>query len=226
MSERGQGGPPTGCTYRGPDADTGLTNFHVTIDIYAAPRYAGPMLKYILLGFLQYDPQTGYELTQILAESTMNFWHAYHSQIYTTLRKLEEQGLVESETDAAESGLSRRVYTITAAGRADLEGWLALPMMEADQMKQTFLVRIFFSGTRDIEDVKHELRIQRDLHQQKLAEYQNTIPAFIQESAGGRAELADHMRFWAATLRFGVLFEETYLRWLDETLAALTDFEV
>ena len=45
------------------------------------------MLKYVLLGFLNYTPMTGYELKQFMDESTANFWHAKQSQIYTTLKK-------------------------------------------------------------------------------------------------------------------------------------------
>ena len=54
------------------------------------------MLKYVLLGFLNYTPMTGYELKQFMDESTANFWHAKQSQIYTTLKKLEEEGMLES----------------------------------------------------------------------------------------------------------------------------------
>ena len=46
------------------------------------------MLKYVLLGFLNYAPQTGYELKQAIDKSTSFFWHAKQSQIYTTLKGL------------------------------------------------------------------------------------------------------------------------------------------
>jgi len=54
------------------------------------------MLKYILLEFLNYRPMTGCDLKKWIDQSTAHFWHAYHSQIYTTLRKMEADGLVQS----------------------------------------------------------------------------------------------------------------------------------
>ncbi|MFN8376037.1 MAG: PadR family transcriptional regulator [Anaerolineae bacterium] len=49
------------------------------------------MLKYTLLGFLSYMSLTGYELESYMAETTAYFWHAKLSQIYATLKKLEEE---------------------------------------------------------------------------------------------------------------------------------------
>ena len=48
------------------------------------------MIKFILLGFLNYQQMTGYELKQFMDESIAHFWHAYHSQIYTSLRQMEK----------------------------------------------------------------------------------------------------------------------------------------
>ena len=48
------------------------------------------MLKFTLLGFLNYTPMTGYELEGWVNASTGNFWHAELSQIYKTLKQLEK----------------------------------------------------------------------------------------------------------------------------------------
>ena len=71
------------------------------------------MLKYALLGFLNYDNKTGYELKQTMDRSTNHFWHAKQSQIYQTLKKLESDGLVVSHPEHQESRPDRRVYAIT-----------------------------------------------------------------------------------------------------------------
>ncbi len=174
------------------------------------------MLKYILLGFLKYRPMTGYELKTAMDESTMHFWHAYHSQIYTTLRKLEAQGLVVSEEEAGEDRLNRRTYTLTDAGRADLKAWLDTPLTETVPEKEDLLLRLFFSADRDKADVIDELRFQRQLHQRKLEQYQR----FAGQPLGDTPDAPDQP-FWAATLRFGVEYERMYLSWLDETIHTL-----
>ena len=71
------------------------------------------MLKYVLLGFLNYRNASGYDLKQLMDVSTSNFWHAKQSQIYTTLKKLEEDGMVASHIEPQESRPNRKVYEIT-----------------------------------------------------------------------------------------------------------------
>ena len=174
------------------------------------------MLKYILLGFLKYRSMTGYELKSLMDESTMHFWHAYHSQIYTTLRKLEDEGLVISELDEGDDKLNRRTYTLTDPGRADLMAWLNTPLAEAVPEKEDLLVRVFFSAERDRESVIDELRFQRQIHERKLTQYQH-IEVDPSDEGAPEADLP----FWTATLRFGVEYEKMYLAWLDETIESI-----
>ena len=48
-------------------------------------------LEHILLGALR-EPATGYELGKELAESAGHYWPAERSQIYPTLRRLQQRG--------------------------------------------------------------------------------------------------------------------------------------
>lgn len=178
------------------------------------------MLKYILLGFLQYNPMTGYDLKAQLATSTMHFWHAYHSQIYTTLRTLEEDGLLESVmTD--ETPLGKRIYSITASGRAALDEWLAQPQTRVSPSKHELLVRLFFSGRRDKAAILDELRIQRRLHQDVLATYQQFPTQGWDNPPGSETRTASEPFFWLATLDYGQRYEEMYIAWLDDLIAQL-----
>ncbi len=100
------------------------------------------MIKFILLGFLNYHPMTGYQLKQTIDESTAHFWHAYHSQIYTTLRQMEEDELVSSQLIHEESSPDRRLYTIQPAGRQALKVWLNQTQTEVSPVKEELLVRL------------------------------------------------------------------------------------
>jgi DNA-binding PadR family transcriptional regulator len=176
------------------------------------------MLKNILLGFLNYGPMTGYDLKSLMESSTMHFWHAYHSQIYTTLRKMEEEHLVESELEDGDHPLNKRVYCITPQGRAALQAWLQTAMVETSQVKEELLVRVFFSGDRDRRDVLAELEVQRQLHQRQLDTYLALRHAPLSLADVPADLLERHGVFWAATLRFGIEYERLYLKWLDETI--------
>lgn len=178
------------------------------------------MLKYVLLGFLNYTPQTGYELKQAMDKSTSFFWHAKQSQVYTTLKSLEEDGLVQSCVEPQEDRPDRRVYTITEAGRADLQEWLARPQTEIDPRKETLLLKLFFSAHLNKETILTQLRLQRQLHHQQYRLYRDEIAAHIQAQFDD-PDLGRDARLWEATRRMGELFEESIVRWLDETITMI-----
>ena len=61
-----------------------LSSWIQTLDILMS-------LEHILLGALR-EPATGYELGKELAESAGHYWPAERSQIYPTLRRLQQRG--------------------------------------------------------------------------------------------------------------------------------------
>jgi PadR family transcriptional regulator AphA len=176
------------------------------------------MLKYVLLGFLNYTPMTGYELKQFMDESTSNFWHAKQSQIYTTLKKLQKDGMVKSHIEPQEGRPDRRVYEITNLGRSALDEWLAIPDTDLQPRKESLLVKLFFSANMDKGKLLTQLRLLRDLHQRQLERYETTTCDFIDQVSEGMPSLAQDAELWHMTRRFGVLFEEMYVRWLDESI--------
>ena len=180
------------------------------------------MLKYILLGFLNYGELSGYDLKSLMEESTSHFWHAYHSQIYTTLRKLEDEGLVISEEiEAGDAKLNRRVYTLTDEGRSALREWIGEPMREMVQVKEDLLVRVFFSGSRDPQATVDELRAQRRLHQQQLDLYNNLASGHLNPLVERTPDMAREAVYWQRTLDFGRRYEQMYIGWLDDSIAEI-----
>jgi PadR family transcriptional regulator AphA len=178
------------------------------------------MLKYVLLGFLNYSPQTGYELKQAMNQSTAFFWHAKQSQVYITLKALAAEGLVLSHVEPQEDRPDRRVYDITEAGREDLRDWLARPQTEIDPRKETLLLKLFFSAQLSKETILTHLRLQHHLHSQQLNLYQNELATDIQAQFSDPL-LGRDARLWDATRRMGEIFEEMTIRWLDETITMI-----
>jgi len=176
------------------------------------------MIKYILLGFLNYQPMTGYEIKQTLDHSVSHFWHAYHSQIYTTLRQMEADALVVSEFIHGEGQPDRRVYSLTDAGRAEFTTWLDQALTEMSPVKEELILRLFFSARRDKNSVLAELYLQRELHQKKLNEYLGMTAGEIEENAKSIPELARDAIFWKMTLNMGISYEKMYVEWLDRTI--------
>ncbi len=178
-----------------------------------------PMLQYILLGFLSYKPQTGYELKQLMDKSTGHFWTAKQSQIYTTLKKMEKQGWVTSRVKTQKVRPDRVIYRIARSGRSALKNWASNPIRELDPHKSALLVKLFFSVQAGREALLTQLRLMQNLHQQKIRLYKSQAKNVIRESAAKRPKLKNDALLWEATRRFGERYEQMFLSWLDETIS-------
>lgn len=102
-------------------------------------------LPRILLGFLGIRPMTGYDIKTTFDRSIASYWNASHSQIYTTLRALESEGLVASEIIYQDTRPNRRLYQLTQAGERALRTWLSDPVPDRFT-KDEYLAKLFFCG--------------------------------------------------------------------------------
>jgi PadR family transcriptional regulator AphA len=99
------------------------------------------MIQYAILGLLNWQPMTGYDLKQIFRDSLTMHWSGNNNQIYRTLVTLHEDGWVSRDVEAPEKGPARKVYSITPAGQGALEAWLhSTP--ELPDIKHAFLVQL------------------------------------------------------------------------------------
>lgn len=89
---------------------------------FGGPPWAGGRrarrgdVRTALLTLLADEPMHGYDLIRVLEERSGGAWRPSPGSIYPTLQLLEDEGLVTSEERDG-----KRVYTITDAGRAELE---------------------------------------------------------------------------------------------------------
>jgi len=82
-------------------------------------------VRHALLALLSEGPKYGLQLGQEFEARTGEVWPLNTGQVYTTLQRLERDGLVESD-DAAEDG-PQKAFRITAAGSEELSDWLRTP---------------------------------------------------------------------------------------------------
>ena len=119
-------------------------------------------LDHILLGLLR-EPACGYELKDRFEDTATHFWDARLSQIYPTLRRMEERGWLESRREPSDRGPERKVYELTPAGREELRGWLREgPDLTTE--RHAYVAQLFFMGELDdpeaMLDFLRELRIR------------------------------------------------------------------
>src|SRR5437773_12117881 len=88
----------------------------------------GPLsIKHAILGLLAGGPLHGYELKAAYEEELVPATQLNYGQVYTTLERLARDGLVAHELVTQAERPDKKVYALTAEGRAQLREWLTTP---------------------------------------------------------------------------------------------------
>nr|BFE60042.1 helix-turn-helix transcriptional regulator [Dactylosporangium thailandense] len=116
-------------------------------------------IRYALLALLKEGPKYGLQLREEFEARTGEVWPLNVGQVYTTLQRLERDGLVESDDDA-EPG-PQKGFQITAAGAEDLAVWLRTPpdlgSPPRDELVIKILIAVRLPGV-DVHEVIQEHR--------------------------------------------------------------------
>ncbi len=80
-----------------------------------------------LLVLLGERPRHGYDLRAEFEQQTGELWPLNSGQVYTTLDRLERDGLVASAADEGDSTGRRKLYQVTDDGRSAMRAWLRTP---------------------------------------------------------------------------------------------------
>lgn len=98
-------------------------------------------IKYAVLGLLSWKPFSGYELRKFFSDSVALYWSGNSNQVYPTLVKLHQDGLVRAETKQQGNYPPSKVYHLTPAGKAALKEWVASDPT-VPQSRSTFLTQL------------------------------------------------------------------------------------
>jgi DNA-binding PadR family transcriptional regulator len=111
-------------------------------------------VRHTLLALLSEGPKYGLQLREEFEARTGEVWPLNVGQVYTTLQRLERDGLVESEGDGQDG--PQKGFRITAAGTGELAGWLRTPSDMSspprDELVMKVLVALRMPGT-NVQDV-------------------------------------------------------------------------
>jgi len=97
-------------------------------------------VRHALLALLSEGPKYGLQLRQEFEARTGEVWPLNVGQVYTTVGRLERDGLVESD-DAEEPG-PQKGFRITEAGRAELADWLATPPSDQVPPRDELVIKV------------------------------------------------------------------------------------
>ncbi len=178
-------------------------------------------VKYGLLAMLAESPMFGARLRTEFEVRTGGTWPLNVGQVYTTLARLERDGLVEAVGDADDQG--RITYRLTSAGRAEVDQWWSAPVDRNNTPRDELVIKLALAVTVASVDVQRVAQTQRTAtlrHLQDLTRLkQRATDSGGQPHGTPGARGADLA--WVLVLENLIFSAEAEVRWLDHVEARL-----
>ena len=163
-----------------------------------------------LLGFLHWEPMSGWDLAATAEHVIGDFWSLTRSQVYRELAAMAAAGLIE----AGQPGRRERVpYTLTDAGRAAFGEWVAREP-GPETIRFPLLLAIIFGRHLPPGHLATIVQRHHAIHAARLAGYEQ-----LAASLPPQARSADP--YALATLDFGLAYERAVLGWFDNLPEAI-----
>lgn len=181
-------------------------------------------IEHAILGLLSLRPMTGYDLKKMFAGSVALYWSGNNNQIYRTLLNLHKEKLVTQEIQHAENSPSRKVYTITEKGLAELKNWV-VSAPEMPQLKHSFLIQLAWADQLTPGELEglvaaYEAEVSAQLVMLRAQEEQrNLTPAGTPRDAYINVALARtprEARLWSMIWKNWLTFYENELGWIGQ----------
>ena len=167
-------------------------------------------IKHGLLALLRAEAKYGYQLRAEFEAATGSTWPLNIGQVYTTLTRLERDGLVEAAT-GGDSGDGRSMYEITDAGRAELVSWFETPVTREARPRDELAIKLALALAVPGVDVAAVVQRQRMATMQSLQE----LTRLKRVSADGGIS-------WLLVIESMIFAAEAEIRWLDHCEAMLS----
>jgi DNA-binding PadR family transcriptional regulator len=184
-------------------------------------------IRHGLLALLERGPMYGYQLRTEFEASTGATWPLNIGQVYTTLARLERDGLVEpggsgdegagrsdgdTRSPGGSQGTSKVTYRITDAGREELGRWFLTPLPREGRPRDELAIKLAMALTTPGVDVRDVVTKQRTATLRTLRELTRR-----KVQADERADAA-----WLLVNESMIFQAEAEARWLDHCEAQLT----
>ena len=116
-------------------------------------------VRHALLALLSEGPKYGLQLRQEFEARTGDVWPLNVGQVYTTLQRLERDGLVESD-DSSEEG-PQKGFHITPEGGAELAAWLRTPPDYSSPPRDELVIKVLVALGLPGVDVHDVVQVHR-----------------------------------------------------------------
>jgi len=172
--------------------------------------------SWAVLGLLCFGYElSGYDMKKWADHSLRHFyWSPSYSQIYSELKRLEEQGLASSRVVSMDDVRGKRLYSVTTKGRDAVRRWVNDAPVEPVVLKNSVLLRLWLGHLGQPEALKSVLRAHRD--------QTDVLRRRAQEHADNSVEVPE-WAFPELVLRSAVRHYDSEIERIDEMLASLEE---
>ena len=166
-------------------------------------------VRHALLALLSEGPKYGLKLREEFEARTGEVWPLNVGQVYTTLQRLERDGLVSAD-DASQDGREKtpqNIFRITAEGQRELVGWLRTPPDLSSPPRDELVMKILVATRVPGTDVPEVIQVHRRYLVELMQQWTRLKEAEVHGSASdlGLALVVD-----AELFRL-----DSVIRWLD-----------
>jgi DNA-binding PadR family transcriptional regulator len=170
-------------------------------------------VKQAMLALLEQGPMYGYQLRVEFENRTGSTWPLNVGQVYTTLSRLERDGLIAGEGVDDEGHV---VYRITDEGRDEVAAWFTTPVARTQPPRDELAIKLALAVTVPGVDVGTVIQRQRTATMAALQDYTRLKRAGRAASPARPDDMA-----WSLVLDSLVFAAEAEIRWLDHCEARL-----
>ena len=160
-------------------------------------------VRHALLALLEEGPKYGLQLRQEFEERTGDVWPLNVGQVYTTLQRLERDGLVESDDEGEDAG-PQKSFRITANGTAELATWLRTPPDLSSPPRDELVIKVLVAARLPGADV-HEV----------IQSHRRHIVELMQQWTRVKADAGQHEVSLALVVDAELYRLDSVIRWLD-----------
>lgn len=166
-------------------------------------------VRWGILALLTQGPMYGAQLRTEFEERTGGTWPLNVGQVYTTLARLERDGLVDSQAPDDEGRVG---YRITREGRRRVGLWWESPVAREETPRSELMIKLALAVTVPGVDVQRIVQNQRSASLSHLQDL-TRLKRGTQTSPPGKQSGSDLA--WSLVLDHLIFAAEAELRWLD-----------
>ncbi|MFB6839034.1 PadR family transcriptional regulator [Streptomyces sp. NPDC056361] len=168
-------------------------------------------IRHGLLALLERGPRYGSQLRTEFESRTGATWPLNVGQVYTTLNRLERDGMVaQSGEDAAGHAL----YAITDNGRTELRTWFEKPVDRTSPARDELAIKLAMAVGAPSVDIRDVIQSQRRHTVQAMQDYTRLKAQALAAVESGGARERDDVA-WLLVLEQLIFQTEAEARWLD-----------